>query len=269
MSAKDGPTRAGPSKSFLVALGLVAVLSPPLFAVTVLASIVGLVWLTISGEWAVLFGGFVWAVIGPVVISVALFPRIALLAVVDRTGSASLLARLALILSLVYTAGVITAWCLWVLGNLMGHASPPNHVPTLLWAYSAAVSPLVFLALRDSVVHGAPAPASLTTLFAQLGFIIVALFLLFGEIGLLEAAGVLGGTILVGQAVNWIVMRESSEEGVAESDTASAAAAAVSSEVIQCGQCGQRMRVPLDRGQTKVSCPSCNDGFLYVPPMGE
>jgi DNA-directed RNA polymerase subunit M/transcription elongation factor TFIIS len=37
--------------------------------------------------------------------------------------------------------------------------------------------------------------------------------------------------------------------------------------IVECAKCGQRLRVPADRGTVKLRCPKCRTEFEFAPPV--
>jgi hypothetical protein len=109
-------------------------------------------------------------------------------------------------IAVLYTIAVITASSFFILGNLVAHAEPNTGVPALLWSYTAAMGPWVFLARRDKEVWGASSPADVMTLFAQIAYLSIVVLLLTVSVSLMAALVLFVLIMIVGGVVNLVVL---------------------------------------------------------------
>src|SRR3546814_14853895 len=73
-------------------------------------------------------------------------------------------------LSAVYTFGVLTAWCLFVLFFFSHRGSESAGVPLLIWSDGAATGPIAYLAQKD--MQSGNEYGALAAFFSQVAFIL-------------------------------------------------------------------------------------------------
>jgi hypothetical protein len=165
-----------------------------------LGSIVSGVWLAFLGEWWALGYGLALLLASTLGVSFALLPSILLAApgVYFLSRGPRFLAYPFAFLSNVYTAAVVTGWCVWVLQLYLQHAARRSFLPLLLWSYSAATGPWTYLASKDR-----DNPASMiTATAAQLGYIVMMVMTFFFSPTLRDEAvafGIVMGLALIVQ----------------------------------------------------------------------
>lgn len=271
------------SRNASVTLGcLTMAVSGPLLVFNALSGIVGGIWLATLGEWDAVLGGLVLILLSPHLISfVLMLGRTPLLIITDRFPRARGLQNAALILFLIYTISVVTAYSIFVLGNILAHAEEPAHIPALLWAYIVATSPWVFLARKDEEAEGSPSPGGITAIFAQLAFITIGVWLLVSTLTIQHALLIFFGIMVIGQILNVMLFRVFTVRGetqepsaphpaAAQAENASAPSSAASpsensSVILSCPDCAQRLRVPANRGHLRVQCAGCARLIDYNP----
>jgi hypothetical protein len=149
---------------------LILGLMVPIMLLNFLGGVIGGIWLFITGDWSTFFAGLAYGLLGVFVLSILLMPGLALAYPMTKLaeGGREKLALLAGLPSLVWTYAVLTISCVWVFSWIMSQADD-NPVPYLLWAYSTATAPWVFMAQKDA--QAGNEYAGQTTFFAQLGMI--------------------------------------------------------------------------------------------------
>lgn len=252
-------------------LGCLAIaLTGPVLALNALGGVIAAIWLAFLGEWDVLVGGILLIVIAPIVLSLLLLVRMPVLMVADRFPRSRVVQSLATTMLLLYTVALVTAYSFYVLGNAWGNAS----VPALLWAYTVATSPWVFLARKDEDAQGSPSPAGITTVFAQIAFVTIGIWVLVSSLAFETAVLVFLGIMAASVAVNLRIFGDSVAPAGAGATPASgpathspsySTASASAARIITCADCGQRMKVPSDRGRLNVTCAQCGRMIAYDP----
>jgi len=105
-----------------------------------------------------------------------------------------------LLLSQLYTFAVITAWCMFVFYFFMSRTGQDTFWPLLIWSYGVALGPWMYMAQKER--QGGTGDASgMTTLFAQIAYIVMALVVIFGSATLIDLAMIFGAIMLVGMVV--------------------------------------------------------------------
>lgn len=256
--------------------------SGPLFLLNAFGGIIAGVWLALLAEWDVIFGGLFLIVISPYVLGfILMLGRLPIIAIAGRRSQG--VQRAALIIFLLYTIAVVTAFSFYVLGNALAHAGEGAGVPTLLWAYIVATSPWIFLARKDEEVQGSPSPGGISAIFAQVAFATVGVWLLVSTVAIQHAVLLFFSIMLIGEIINLILFDDlnlptaapdpSPEEPAAtpfaptgrSSPPPHASEGYVRAPVVITCECGQRLRVPGDRGPLRVTCSGCGETIEFDP----
>jgi hypothetical protein len=95
---------------------------------------------------------------------------------------------------------VIAAWCILILIIFIARADADTFWPLLIWSYSVALGPWQYMAQKDEQA-GAGDASTMTTLFAQVAYVVMAIFLVFSGPTLLELALVFGAVMFLGMLI--------------------------------------------------------------------
>lgn len=155
-------------------------LTLPLMLLNVFGGIVSGIWLAILGQW--------WAIgIGLAAIIAHMFVTapVMLLGVVFGAPGAALISRghnvLALpflLLTQLWTYGIIAIWCIASFHYFMSNADHRTYIPLLIWSYGVATGPWANLSQRELRAGGGEA-GLMATFFAQMAYVVTALALVF------------------------------------------------------------------------------------------
>lgn len=134
-----------------------------------LSAPVSIIWLLVLGEWwvipmaiASLFSHFI--------LGLALFPAMAL-----SLPAAALIQRRPVIGSLMalpghlYTAALITAWCMGALTFLLSRSNEVTWIPLMLFSFSVGTAPWVYMAQKETQSGGGEGSIIAAT-FTQIAF---------------------------------------------------------------------------------------------------
>lgn len=158
---------------------LLSLLVFPMTILNLMGGIGSAVWLAVIGKWNFIGAGLLAAVVSSALIPFVLRPNL-LLAIPAQSliqkGSVPLGAPL-LILSQSYIYAVIIAWCMSVFYFSMREADPSTFLPLLFGSYWVSLSPLRAISRRES--QAGMDASTMTTMFAQLGFIAVIVCAIF------------------------------------------------------------------------------------------
>jgi|HigsolmetaAR201D_1030396.scaffolds.fasta_scaffold10813_3 hypothetical protein len=181
---------------------LVMVLMVPLMLLNFFGGIGSGIWLAILGEWWAIGYGIAGFLLSHFLLAIILMPGILLVgpaALLMEKGK-TFLAFPFLLLSQLYTFAVITAWCMFVFYFFMSRAGQDTFWPLLIWSYGVALGPWMYMAQKEQ--QGGTGDASaMTTFFAQVAYIVVALVVIFGSATLIGLAMIFGGIMLVGMLI--------------------------------------------------------------------
>lgn len=180
---------------------LVLVLMAPLMLLNFFGGIGSGIWLAALGEWWAIGYGLLGLLshflLGIIMVPSLLFAGPAVLLV----GKGKIfLAIPFLLLSQLYTYAVITAWAMFVFYFFMSEASRDTFWPLLIWSYGVALGPWMYMAQKEQ--QGGTGDGSvMTTFFAQVAYIIVALVVIFGSATLIDLAAIFGAIMLIGMLI--------------------------------------------------------------------
>jgi len=181
------------------------VLSTPLVILNIFGEVVSGVWLLIIGEWRLVVLGVIAIVVSSFVLGLLMMPSLlfAGLASVIRGNGGKMVP---VVLSTLYTALVMTAWCvasLWVFGT---SATLKNVVPLLIWSYGVAVGPWANMARKDQAGQDGNMLSMISVFFAEFGYLVAMVMFLTraSTFGIIMA--VIAGFLLAAQVVNWFIL---------------------------------------------------------------
>jgi hypothetical protein len=147
---------------------LMGIFQLPIVLLNTVGFIVSAIWLLIIGEWRSVVAGIAMSFFAPFLLGLALLPALIF------GAPAMFLARRGVTIGLyffsflgsLYTAVIITVWCVGVAIYFLENASSSAFWPTLVWSYGVATSPWTYMAQREDAI-----PAMLAAFFAQLAFL--------------------------------------------------------------------------------------------------
>tara|TARA_R110000824_G_scaffold155226_6_gene327763 strand:- start:60081 stop:60686 length:606 start_codon:yes stop_codon:yes gene_type:complete len=154
----------------------------PIMLLNFFGALVSGIWLGVLGEWKLVGWGVALMLTSHFFLGFVLMLGLLLggpAAVLADKGKV-LFALPFLILSQVYTYGVIAVWCLAVFFFFVGSADRDSFIPLVVWSYGVALSPIMFMAQRDQMSGGGDASA-FTTFSAQVAYIVIGLIVIFGN----------------------------------------------------------------------------------------
>lgn len=163
--------------------------------------IVSGVWLAWLDQWWALGFGLL-VLLTPFVMGIVLLPGIVLGAPVPLLlgQNRAWAAFPFLLLSQAYTYALIAAWCLFVFHFYLGRADAAGFWPTLVWSYTVALAPWMFMAQKEGSI-GAVIP----TISAQIGYLAIGvLAAVFGAAS--AATGLVFGAIMLAGAAFQIAL---------------------------------------------------------------
>lgn len=177
---------------------LIVALMLPLTLLNIFGGIVSGIWLAVLGQW--------WAIgIGLAAIFAHIFiSPVMLLGLAFGAPAAALINRgqyvLALpfvLLSQLFTYGVIAAWCVAAFHIFMSRAGHQSYLPLLIWSYGVAVGPWGALSERERRSGGGEA-GLMATFFVQIAYVVTALVAVFGTSSPITWLTIFLGIMLVG-----------------------------------------------------------------------
>ncbi|HUU19256.1 MAG TPA: hypothetical protein VMW72_19050 [Sedimentisphaerales bacterium] len=168
--------------------GFIDTLTPLIFTIMILNMLGGIIsgiWLAILGEWGEIIRGICFIVVSGFLISFALMPGFLFAgpALIAMEHGKKILGAFFGFLSVLYTAALITIWCIWIMWLFVSSATESSIIPLLIWSYGVALAPWMWLAQKDQQ-GGGNEFSIFTTFFAQISYIIaMIMFLLSVTLG--------------------------------------------------------------------------------------
>jgi len=197
-------------------LGLMTAVAVPLGLFNAFGGIVAGIWLAILGEWGAIGWGFAAMIFSTFGISLALMPGIAFAAPAAYFGERDNTVPMYffILLSSLYTVAVIAAWSGFVLYFFANRADSSSLIPLLLWSYGVATGPFSYMASKEQQGGGGEGFGSMAaTFFAQVGYIVMILMVLFMRVSLVDVLAVFLLVMVVGVVVQFGVAIKLQREG--------------------------------------------------------
>lgn len=189
---------------------LVAILAVPLSLLNMLGGIISGIWLAILGKWGVIGYGILSMFVSAFALGFALLPGTLLAApavLMYEKGIKIGLYFFSLLGSL-YTAAIITIWCIAILYFFAHESDSNSFIPTLIWSYGVAIAPLTYMTQKESQGGGGEA-SIMMTFHAQLGLAIVIIAIPLLRISLLSAIYVFAIIMLFSVFLQMIALSQS------------------------------------------------------------
>jgi len=174
----------------------------PLGILNALGGVVAFIWLAFLGEWGSIGYGFAGLFGGTFLIGIAMMPGLifAIPAVELEQKGYKLSAALIGMLSAIYTAAVITLWCMGMLYFFVERANHSALIPSLLWTYTVSTAPIAFMAQKESGSGGGEF-ALISSFFTQVAFVVTVVTGYFLSSSLIELlivfAAIMGISVLL------------------------------------------------------------------------
>jgi hypothetical protein len=181
-------------------LWVVAALGLALPILNILGGIVSCIWLAILGEWGAVGLGIILFLLSILILRFAPMPsdlfRAPAAYCLERGKTFGLLWLCAF--SNLYVLACVTVWCCAILFLFVNDATASTLIPQLVWSYGVAGGALLYMAAKDRGPEGLiGAATTLTTLFAELAYVVVMLLFILTNIALLQAMMIFGAFMIV------------------------------------------------------------------------
>ncbi len=176
---------------------LITALGNALLLIILFGPIGAAIWLAVLREWRILGQGILVAVAGGLLLSIAMLPGLLLdvpagLFCKRRNKAGFYFFGF---LSLCYTLGLLTLWCITVLAFFVGRASQSSFIPTLIWSYGSAIAPVAWLAKKDREARSMG--AMISTFFCEIAYLLVVLTALVVRVSPLALSLLLFGVLML------------------------------------------------------------------------
>ena len=157
---------------------LMAIIAVPLSLLNWFGGIASLVWLLILGEWGLIGYGILSILGAGIFLSIVLMPALLFAApsAAFERKNIKIGAYFFALLSEIYTIGVLSIWCIAIFVYHISQATPDSIFPVLVWSYSVATGPIVWLASKD--LQSGDQYAMVSTFFIQIAYLLSILSIL-------------------------------------------------------------------------------------------
>ncbi len=186
------------------ALGkLMNLLSLPLTVLNLFGGVVSGIWLAILRDWRLLLLGVVSFFVSSMFLGLITAPSLLFSApgiYLLKKGSFAGSVFFA-ILSNLYVVAIITVWCAAVLFVFASNSSSVNLIPRLIWSYGVATGPWIYMASKDSS-DGGVSSSMIAVFFAELGYFVVMIVVVFFGISFVNALEAFGAFMLTSVVIS-------------------------------------------------------------------
>lgn len=169
-----------------------------------LGGIVAGIWLAVLGEWGVIGMGLMLVFVSTFILGIALLP----IGVLGAAAYATRRFRIGILffglLSNLYIATLITAWCVSMLLLFMSRATEQSWIPSLIWSYGAATGPWAYMASREAH-RGRGDSSVMAVMFAQVAYLVMVAIGILAGASLVGLAKIFGGIMLLYVALQMFV----------------------------------------------------------------
>lgn len=185
---------------------LLSVLAIPLVVLNMFGGIISGIWLAILGEWGLIGYGILALLVSGMFLGLAMVPGLLFAApaalMLEKGNKVG--GYFFSLLSIIYTFGVLTAWCILVLIYYTEHANSASIIPVLIWSYGIATGPIVWLAQKE--LQSGNEYAMITTFFVEVAYILTICAVLLAKVSLLNVLVLFGVVMSIGLAVQFSVV---------------------------------------------------------------
>ena len=186
--------------------------SVPLSIINMFGGIVSGVWLAILGEWGLIGYGILAMMVSGLLLGFAMMPGL-----IFAVPAATMFEKGIKIggyffgfLGTVYTLGVLSVWCVFVLVYFMDHATVDSVVPVLVWSYGVATAPIMWLTQKE--LQSGNEHALVATFFIECAYIFSILAILFIGVSLVDVLIIFAITMTLGMifqfSLTYLVQKE-------------------------------------------------------------
>ena len=181
---------------------IISILTIPLMLLNFFGGIASGIWLAVLGQWWAIGYGIAGLFFSSSLLGLAMMPGLVFAAPASMLAQKGklILAFPLMLLSQLYTYLVVIAWCIFVFIFFISHSSSNLFWPLLIWSYGVALGPLMYMVQREQMAGNSDG-AWMTTFFAQLAYVAMALIAAFTRASLIDLAIIFSGLMLVGMLV--------------------------------------------------------------------
>ncbi len=187
-------------------------LALPLGIILMVGIVGALVWLAILGEWGLIGYGIAALIFSSLCLGIAMMPGLLLAApaaALEEAGN-KFWSYVLGFLSILYTSAVLTVWCMALLYFFATQANTESIIPALIWSFGVATIPLVQLAEND--FQSGNESTYITTLVAQMAYVLAIISVLFFRMSFLEVTVLFGVVMFVGYLIQFIIASRTEKE---------------------------------------------------------
>jgi hypothetical protein len=185
----------------------IALVSIPIMVLNFFGGIVAGIWLIVLGKWSAFFLGLFAVFFSSWGLAIALMPSVGLgilgLRFLEKQQKA--FGYFFALLGQLYTFSLLSAWCVGVLQVFLSMSDSSSKIPLVIWSYGVATGPWTWMAQQEQRSGDSPG-SMLIAFFAQVGFIVMMMMVLFFDASVTAAAEGFTMIMLVPLVICWKLM---------------------------------------------------------------
>jgi len=182
---------------------LITVLLIPIGFINMLGGIISGIWLMILGHWSPIGYGLLFLAFSSFGLGLAMMPGLifaAPAAMMEEKGN-KLGSYFFGFLSVFYTYGVLTAWCLVVMTYFLKQADNDSVIPLLIWSYGVATGPIGWMAQKERNEY-----SMISTFFIQVAYLISIVAILLVGVSMTDLMAIFGTVTSVGLVLQFTLV---------------------------------------------------------------
>jgi len=182
---------------------LITVLLIPIGFINMLGGIISGIWLVILGHWSPIGYGLLFLAFSSFGLGLAMMLGLifaAPAAMMEERGN-KFGSYFFGFLSVLYTYGVLTVWCLVVMTYFLKQADNDSVIPLLIWSYGVATGPIGWMAQKERNEY-----SMISTFFIQAAYLISIVAILLVGVSMTDLMAIFGAVTLVGLVLQFTLV---------------------------------------------------------------
>ncbi len=179
---------------------IITVLLVPLGIMNLLGGLISGIWLAFLGHWGLIGYGFLIIAFASFGIGFAMMPSLLFavpaMSLIEKGNN--FFGYIFLLLSSLYTYGILTLWCILILTYYMNQVDNDSIIPVLIWSYGVATGPIGFIAQKERNEYSV-----IATFFIQIAYFISIISIYFIGLTFLNLLIIFGITMSIGLLIQF------------------------------------------------------------------
>jgi hypothetical protein len=179
---------------------IITVLLVPLGIMNLLGGLISGIWLAFLGHWGLIGYGFLIIAFASFGIGFAMMPSLLFavpaMSLIEKGNN--FFGYIFLLLSSLYTYGILTLWCILILTYYMNQVDNDSIIPVLIWSYGVATGPIGFIAQKERNEYSV-----IATFFIKIAYFISIISIYFIGLTFLNLLIIFGITMSIGLLIQF------------------------------------------------------------------